>query len=153
MHRLQQSKIANVAVHRLMHANAPFAFSDRCYTRTGATRALGCLILGLSLTGLPGFAADPVTFTDDFEGGTLNSFWTTTLQNGTITLETSEVHAGSQAALFNSTGGGQKELDLTHTFSMPQYGRVSTWVYDYKDGIYFTLFAPADYSRLNGHPI
>ena len=87
------------------------------------------------------FAADPAAFTDDFEAGTLNSFWATTIQNGTLTLNTNQVHAGSQAVLFNGSGSGQKEIDLTHTFSTPQYGRVSVWVYDYKDYIYFTLFA------------
>ncbi len=71
-------------------------------------------------------------FTDGFEGSTLDPFWSTTEQSGSITFpSTAQVHGGSQSVQFNSTSGtGQKNIELNHTFAEPIFGRVSVWVYD-----------------------
>lgn len=85
-------------------------------------------------------AADPASYTDDFEGATLNPFWTAYEQNGAVVCHsTTQAHAGAAAVLLQGTGGGQKYVWITHTFETPQYGKVSVWVYDTKEYIYFDL--------------
>lgn len=70
-------------------------------------------------------------FTDDFEGSTLNPFWSTREDSGSITFpSTAQVHGGSQSVQFNSTNEGQKEIYLYHNFAEPVFGRVSVWMYD-----------------------
>lgn len=96
-------------------------------------------ILPLSLMSLNSMAAD-ASFTDNFEGATLNLFWTPAAQNGSITFPaTDRVHAGAKAVRFNATGSDQKELSLSHQFAKPQYGIVSAWVYDSGEYIYFNM--------------
>jgi hypothetical protein len=90
---------------------------------------LGLGVLTISLLTPSAPAADATSFTDPFEGATLDSFWTSGAQNGTITFPaTDRVHGGTQAVRFNATGSGQKELSLSHQFSKPLFGTVSTWV-------------------------
>jgi len=82
-----------------------------------------------SLIGLSAMAAEVTPINDGFEGATLSSFWTSAAQNGSITFPaTDRIHAGAQSVRFNATGGGQKELSLSHQFATPQFGTVSTWV-------------------------
>lgn len=72
-----------------------------------------------------------VTFSDGFEGTTLNPFWSTQEQSGTITLSSAQAHSGSQSAQFSSTyGTGQKEIRLYHEFGEAMYGTAAIWVYD-----------------------
>ena len=93
-----------------------------------------------SLIGLSAMAAEVTPINDGFEGATLSSFWTSAAQNGSITFPaTDRIHAGAQSVRFNATGGGQKELSLSHQFATPQFGTVSTWVYDSGEYIYFSL--------------
>jgi len=99
----------------------------------------GCVGLAL-LFGLCANGADPTSFTDNFEGPSLDTFWTVYQQNGTVVFPyTNRVHSGAQAVLLQGTGGGQKELSLRHYFETPQYGKVSVWVYDTFEYIYFNL--------------
>ncbi len=100
-------------------------------------------MLAAPLTTLSLWAADPATFSDGFEGATLDSFWAKTESNGTIVFpSTSPVHSGSQAVRsVTSGGGGQKQLWLTHTFAAPRYGKLSVWVYDNGNYIYFYMLA------------
>ncbi len=93
-----------------------------------------------SLLAMAAMAADETSFTDGFEGAALDPFWTSTAQNGSITFPaTDKVHAGAKAVRFNATGGGQKELSLSHSFARPQFGSVSVWLYDSGDYIYFNV--------------
>lgn len=70
----------------------------------------------------------------------MDPFWTVYQQNGAVVFPyTNWVHSGTQSVLLQGTGGGQKWLWLSHTFETPQYGKVSVWVYDTKQYIYFTL--------------
>ena len=72
-----------------------------------------------------------IVFTDDFEGSTLDPFWSKIEQSGSITFPSSaQVHTGSQAVQFNSTSGGQKHIALHHDFAAPVYGTSSVWMYD-----------------------
>jgi hypothetical protein len=77
-------------------------------------------------------AKDIATFMDDFEGPTLNPFWSKVEIAGTISFpSTAQVHSGTQAVQFNSTyGTGEKGITLHHNFNTPQYGQISIWVYD-----------------------
>lgn len=82
----------------------------------------------------------PARFTDGFEGASLDPFWAVYQQNGTVVFPyTNWVHSGAQSVLLQGTVGGQKWLWLSHTFETPQYGKVSVWVYDTKQYIYFCL--------------
>lgn len=71
-------------------------------------------------------------FTDGFEGSTLDPYWSTREESGSITLSSSgQVHSGTQAAQFNSTyNTGEKDIRLIHDYGQPMYGRVSVWLYD-----------------------
>lgn len=71
-------------------------------------------------------------FVDGFEGPTLDPFWSTRENSGSITFpSTARVHSGRQSVQLNSTQNtGQKNIDLFHAFPEPIYGRVSVWVYD-----------------------
>jgi len=83
-------------------------------------------------------AGDPLSFTDDFESGTLNAFWSIQQQNGAVvTPYSGQVHSGTNAVLLQGTGGGQKEVYLSHFFQNLQYGQVTIWAYDTQEYIYF----------------
>lgn len=70
-------------------------------------------------------------FSDGFEGPTLDPFWSTSTQSGSISLTTSVVHGGNRSAQFSSTSTGlDKHINLFHDFSSPTYGTVSVWFYD-----------------------
>ena len=73
-----------------------------------------------------------ISFTDGFEGATLNPFWTVSTSNGSITFpSTTQVHSGSQSVRFNTTGVGQdKSATLSHSFGAGIYGTFSVWMYD-----------------------
>ncbi len=72
------------------------------------------------------------SFSDDFEGSSLDPFWTKDEQSGYIAFpSTAQAHSGTQSVQFTSTNTGQhKDVRLYHEFSQPTYGRFSVWVYD-----------------------
>jgi hypothetical protein len=73
----------------------------------------------------------PSAYSDGFENPTLNSFWGTRTDSGSISSVTSPVHGGGRAVQFNSVStGANKYIELNHTFPTPVYGRASVWVYD-----------------------
>lgn len=94
------------------------------------------ILLGLACACCMGIesarAADPLSFSDGFEGPTLNPFWSKLENAGSITFPSSaKVHSGLQSVQFNSVQGqGQKNIELLHNFENPQYGTVSVWVFD-----------------------
>ena len=84
-------------------------------------------------------AADPGTYADGFEGPSIGTFWSMRNQNTTTSLQTAVVHGGAQAVKFTTTTYGQKEAQLEHVFSQKHFGRVSVWVRDPLEYIYFSL--------------
>ncbi len=76
-------------------------------------------------------------YVDNFEGATLNSFWTTRQNSGSITFPSTAVaHGGHQSVQFNTTANtGQKNVELQHTFAAPIFGSVSIWMYDTGAGV------------------
>ena len=76
--------------------------------------------------------ANADVFTDGFEGTTLDPYWSTQEDSGSITLSsTGQVHSGSQAAQFNSTyNTGSKNIWLIQDYGQSMYGYVSVWLYD-----------------------
>ncbi len=94
------------------------------------------LLVAFAATIAAGPATADISFTDGFEGSTLDPFWTAKQQAGSIALSsTGQVHSGNQAAQFTSVyNAGQKEISLSHDFGQLMYGRVSVWVYDTSAG-------------------
>lgn len=75
-------------------------------------------------------------YIDGFEAKTINPFWSTNLQSGSITLSTAEAHSGTQSAQFSSTANGSTTAEsLFHDFSSPTYGTASVWIYDTGAGV------------------
>src|SRR5438876_1073600 len=72
------------------------------------------------------------SFADGFEGPTLNPFWSTFTNAGSVTVPSgAQAHSGTHSAQFNSTYfSGNKEIYLYHQFAQPAFGHVSVWVYD-----------------------
>jgi hypothetical protein len=76
-------------------------------------------------------ASADIVYQDGFEAPTLDPFWSTILQSGSITLSTAMAHSGQQSAQFTSVDTGQlKDLYLFHDFATPLYGTVSVWFFD-----------------------
>ena len=72
-----------------------------------------------------------IAFTDGFEAATLNPFWTSKAQSGSISLGSTMVYAGSQSLQLQSYYySGQKDIRLFHTFEQAMYGTFSVMVYD-----------------------
>ncbi len=65
------------------------------------------------------------TFTDGFEGASLDPFWTPAWQgySGGWTLSSEQAHSGSQSLKITS------QQFLSHDFGSPQTGSISVWVY------------------------
>jgi hypothetical protein len=63
----------------------------------------------------------PAGFVDGFEGPTLDPFWSTLTQSGSVTFpSTAQAHGGSQSVQMNSSVTPQnKDVELEHTFSQP----------------------------------
>lgn len=90
-------------------------------------------LLVLTCTSKPTPAqAGLISFTDKFEGSTLDPFWSTVEQSGSVTFpSTARAHSGSQSVQFNSiVTSDQKWIGLFHDFAEPVYGRFSVWMYD-----------------------
>jgi len=75
------------------------------------------------------------SFSDNFGGSSINPFWNVVQQFGTVTLSTDEsVTSGGQSAKFTSSSGGQRDMELNHTFSTLMTGTTSVWFYDAAPG-------------------
>jgi hypothetical protein len=70
-------------------------------------------------------------FTDNFDGSTINSFWTIVdlAGNGSVNLDTAFAHSGTQSVQVNNTDSSGGQEALSHSFQFPLYGTVSVWVY------------------------
>ena len=77
-------------------------------------------------------SARAINFTDDFEGATLNSFWTVTNASGGSVLlpSVAQAHGGRQSVRFSLPGGVSGQAFLRHNFSELSYGTVSVWGFD-----------------------
>jgi len=93
------------------------------------TKMVFCLLLVNSLAN-----AGTITFLDDFEAQSIDPFWTTTQEYGTVALSSDQAHSGSQSAKFSSTSGGQRNILLKHEFPNVIEGNVSVWFYDTAPG-------------------
>jgi hypothetical protein len=86
--------------------------------------------------------SEPQSFTDSFEGSSINPWWSVTQQYGSVGLSAVKSHSGGHAARFTSRSGGQREMHLKHRFSSPTRGNVSVYFYDNAPGqetLYETL--------------
>ena len=75
-----------------------------------------------------------VSFSDGFEGATIDPFWQVVQDFGAISTSTDAAYSGSQSAKFASASGGQRDMRLTHDFGEQMYGTVSVRFYDYAPG-------------------
>jgi hypothetical protein len=94
---------------------------------------LAALFSAIAL-GITAATAGPITYSDNFEGNTINPFWTITQQLGTVSLSTAQFHSPTHSAGFSSVGGGQRDIRLTHTFGSAVIGDVSIYYYDTAPG-------------------
>ena len=105
-----------------------------------ARKILGVVLGALLVTGNGTFqtanaqATQVASFSDSFEGPTINSFWTTVQQNGNVVLAPEQAHSGRQSAKFVSTQGGQRYIQLTHAFASPVKGSFAVWFFDAAPG-------------------
>jgi hypothetical protein len=89
---------------------------------------IGVLGIGLMLA-VSGAAS--IDFADGFEDASLDTFWQTREQAGTISLSNVNVYSGNQSLQFNSEYDvGQKEIWLYHDFDEEMYGQATVWFYD-----------------------
>ena len=89
-------------------------------------------------------AASAQSFTDDFEGATINPFWSATQQSGTVGLSTDTSKSGFQSVKFTSPSGCcQRNVLLTHSFALATKGTLSVWFYDSGPGttLYSGIYA------------
>jgi len=100
---------------------------------------------------VPAASGDTLTYSDNFEASTLNSFWAVNQQLGTVSLSTNQNHtpSGSQSVEFApSSTSGQHDMSLTHTFSTETQGDYTVWFYDsgeaYSDQTYYNFLALVD---------
>lgn len=73
-----------------------------------------------------------LTFTDSFEGSTLNEFWSVEPQhsNAEYSLSSTFATEGTQSLKLYSTTGGQRYVMLGHQFDQAMWGTVSVKFYD-----------------------
>ena len=91
--------------------------------------------LVLVLSGLL-HAQAPYAYLDTFEASTINRYWTSSQQYGTVTLSTEKNHTagGRQSLKFSSSEGGERDIAVSHSFATPQKGLFSIWFYDVAPG-------------------
>ncbi len=80
--------------------------------------------------------AGSVTFNDNFEGGSINSFWTIIEEFGNAELSSDVAVSGSQSLKLSSFDGGNKNIFANHSFSESLRGSISVWFYDTTVGQY-----------------
>jgi len=96
---------------------------------------------------VPALSADTLTYSDNFEGSSINPFWTVSQQQlGTVGLSTNQNHtpAGSQSLEFDpSSTPGQHDMQVIHNFSSQTQGDFSVWFYysgeAYSDQTYYNF--------------
>lgn len=88
-------------------------------------------IMCAAATAMPGAV---VSFTDGFEGASIDPFWQVTQDYGTVSTSADLAFSGTQSAKFASISGGQRGMRLTHDFGEAMYGIVSVRFYDYAPG-------------------
>jgi len=96
-------------------------------------RRVDALILAVAALAIlsGGLVTAGISFTDGFEGATLDPFWSTRQDSGSVSLSNTQVHTGAQALQLSSTSGtGEKYIWVFHTFDQPVFGDVSVWMYD-----------------------
>lgn len=88
-------------------------------------------LLAALCLGLFGMSAS-AQFSDNFEGPSLNSFWSTASQSGYVVCPSStRAHTGSRSVeLITTNTGLDKNVRIYHSFGASTYGIVSFWVYD-----------------------
>jgi Divergent InlB B-repeat domain len=75
------------------------------------------------------------SYSDTFGDSSINPFWMLTQQNGTVSLSTDQDHtSGGVQSLSFSSGNGQSQSSVSHTFATPQTGDFSVWFYDVAPG-------------------
>ncbi|HZI20287.1 MAG TPA: Ig-like domain-containing protein [Pyrinomonadaceae bacterium] len=74
------------------------------------------------------------SYNDSFEGTAINPFWTAREQFGSLSLSTEQSRSGAQSVKLSSTGGGQREIRLKHTFPSALKGSFSIYFYDAAPG-------------------
>lgn len=86
----------------------------------------------LILGGMGSAFGSTFTFTDSFEGTTLNPFWSveSPLSNAEYSLSSTQAKDGAQSLKLNSIGSGQRWIILGHQFDQIMHGTVSVWFYD-----------------------
>lgn len=80
------------------------------------------------------------SYCDDFEGKTINSFWTVKQGYGSVMLSSGQSHSGAQSVKLGATSGGYKEIRMSHALADVTKGAVSVWFYDTAPGAQ-TLYA------------
>ncbi len=90
--------------------------------------------VGLMLISASTASAATITYSDNFEGSSINPFWTVSQQFGTVQLSSDVSHSATHSAKFVSSSGGQREVDLAHTFATPVTGDFSVYFYDVAPG-------------------
>ena len=129
-----------------MVAREIFGRRARLTTVTSQGRAMmKALIAGLAvlvlLAGVGEATAELISFSDDFEGGTLDPFWTVTVGGGpsathSATLSPGTGVDGSQSLKLETTNTGtNKVVYISHTFATPIYGTVSVRMNDTGAGL------------------
>ena len=81
-------------------------------------------------------------FTDDFEGSSLNPYWSSSVSSGSIIFPSTErAHGGNQSVQFSSTNTSQsrKGIQIRHDFASPTYGTASVWMFDTGAGVNSTI--------------
>lgn len=100
-----------------------------------------CLFLVLMGLAKPAAAQG---FSDGFENGAIDPFWSTFQQLGTAQLSSEQSHSGAQSIKLSSSLVGQRTVLLTHTFSQATKGTLSVWFFDNSPGtatLYSGLYA------------
>ena len=90
---------------------------------------LGTLVLALAIPA----SSLGQSFSDDFEGNTLDPFWNANYeQAGSIVFPSADrAHGGTQSLKLESYYNvGQKGICVGHEFTEPTYGTVTVWMYD-----------------------
>jgi hypothetical protein len=102
--------------------------TQRTMKRTTINNLTLLTALGIGLLGMSARAQ----YSDDFEGASLNPFWSTHLQSGYVVCPSStRAHGGSYSLELVSTSTSlDKGVYVSHQFQQPTYGTVSVWVYD-----------------------
>ena len=75
-------------------------------------------------------------YVDTFVASTLYSYWTVTQQYGTASLSTAvnRTPGGKHSLTFASSPGGQRNIQVAHTYGSQQKGTFSVWLYDVAPG-------------------